>query len=101
MIVKGYAPKYGVDYLRDYSVTFSLVMKLISVDLLISVDAYRNWLLHQLDIDYAYAFIHGDLNEVCIVQPPEFIAHEKYEKVCHIRKFLYGLKPSWCFVRQV
>jgi hypothetical protein len=55
--------------------------------------AIHNWPLHQLDIKNA--FLHGDLQEeVCMEQPPRFVAQGEYGKVCHLRKSLYGLKQS-------
>ncbi|XP_019225056.1 PREDICTED: uncharacterized protein LOC109206664 [Nicotiana attenuata] len=53
----------------------------------------KNWPLHQLDIKNV--FLHGDLQEeVYIEQPPDFVAQGEYEKVCHLKNSLYGLKQS-------
>ena len=57
LIAKGYAQTYKV----DYSVAFSLVAKLTSIRLFISLTATHGWDLHQLDIKNA--FFHGDLAE--------------------------------------
>ena len=57
LVRKGYAQTYGV----DYSNTFSLVDKLTSVRLFISLVASYDWDLHQLDI--RNVFLHGDLQE--------------------------------------
>ena len=71
--------------------TFSLVAKLISVQLFIFMAATHNWPLHQLDIKNV--FLYGDLQEeVYIEQPPGFVAQGEYGKVFHLRKSLYGLK---------
>lgn len=46
LVAKGYAQTYGIDYFD----TFSLVAKLTSVRLFISMDASRCWPLQQFDI---------------------------------------------------
>ena len=55
LVVKGYAQTYKVDYLD----TFSLIAKLTSVHLFISLAASYDWNLHQLNIKNA--FLRGDL----------------------------------------
>ena len=86
LVVKGYAQTYGVDYFD----TFSLVAKLTSIRLFISMAAIHAWDLHQLDIKNA--FLHGDLvEEVYMEQPPGFVAQGEIGKVCRLRKSLYDL----------
>ena len=81
LVAKGYTQQYGSDYYD----TFSLVAKIASVHLLLSMAAMRSWPLFQLDIKNA--FLHGDLaEEVYMEQPPGL--------VCKLRRFLYGLKQS-------
>ena len=75
----------------DYFDTFSPIAKMTYVQLFISLAATYNWDLHQLDIKNV--FLYGDLQEeVYMEQPPEFIAQEEKERVCRLRKSLYGLK---------
>ncbi|KAA0041891.1 putative Polyprotein [Cucumis melo var. makuwa] len=55
--------------------------------------ATHKWPFHQLDIKSA--FLHSDLQEeVYMEQPPEFVAQGESDKVCRLRKSLYGLKQS-------
>ncbi|KAJ7968785.1 Retrovirus-related Pol polyprotein from transposon TNT 1-94 [Quillaja saponaria] len=71
LVAKGYTQVYGV----DYSETFSLVTKITSVRVFISLAAIFDWPLYQLDIKNA--FLHGDLDEeVLMEQPPGFVAQE-------------------------
>ena len=87
LVAKGYAQTNGV----DYSDTFSLVSKLTSIRLFISLVATHDWDHHQLDIKNA--FLHGDLaEEVYMEQPLGFVTQGEIGKVCHLRKSLYGLK---------
>ena len=77
----------------DYFDTFSLVAKLTSIRLFISMAAIHAWDLHQLDIKNA--FLHGDLvEEVYMEQPPGFVAQGEIGKVCRLRKSLYDLIQS-------
>ena len=88
-MAKGYAQTYGVDYFD----TFSLVAKMTSVRLFISLTATYHWDLHQLDIKNV--FLHGDLQEeVYMEQPPRLVDQGEIGKVCRLRKSLYGLKQS-------
>lgn len=76
----------------DYSNIFSPVTKFTSVCLFIFVVVSRNW---SLQLDIVNVFIHGDLNEeVYMEQPPEFVAQVEYDKVCHLRRSLFGMKQS-------
>ena len=77
----------------DCSDTFSLIVKLISIRLFISLAATHGWDLHQLDIKKA--FLHVNLTEeVYMEQPPKFVAQGEIVRVCRLRKSLYGLKQS-------
>ena len=68
-MAKGYVQTYDV----DYSDTFSLVAKMTSVRLFISLAATHYWDLHQLDIKNV--FLHDDLQEeVYMEQPSGFVA---------------------------
>ena len=81
LVAKGYA--------------FSLVSKLTSIRLFISLAATHGWDLHQLDIKNV--FLHRDLaEEVYMEHPPGFVAQGERDRVCRLRKSLYGLKQSPC-----
>ena len=89
LVVKGYTQQYGSNYYD----TFSLMAKIASVRLLLSMAAMRSRLLFQLDIKNA--FLHGDLaDEVCMEQPPGFVALRESGLVCKLRRSLNGMKQS-------
>ena len=55
LLAKGYTQTYGVDYQE----TFSLVAKLNTVRVLLSLAVNLDWPLHQFDVKNA--FLNGDL----------------------------------------
>jgi len=56
----------------DYGDTFSPVAKITYVRLFLAIVDIHHWPLHQLDIKNA--FLHGELQEVCMDQSPDFLA---------------------------
>lgn len=57
LLPKDFTKTYGI----DYEGTFALIAK-NSIQVLFSLAAYLDWLLHQFDLNNA--FLHGDLEEV-------------------------------------
>ena len=89
LVAKGYTQTYGVDYQE----TFSLIEKLNTVRVLISLATNLDWLLHQFDVKNS--FLHGDLEEeVYLDIPPSFVSSTQEKIVCKLQKALYGLKQS-------
>ena len=57
LVARGFTQAYGIDYTE----TFSPVVRLNSVRVLLSLAVNQAWSLHQLDI--SNAFLYGDLEE--------------------------------------
>jgi hypothetical protein len=89
LVAKGYTQTYGV----DYEETFSPVVKLNIVRVLLSLTPNLDWPLHQLDVKNAS--LHGDLEEEVYMDiPPGYTASSKTEVVCKLQRALYGQKQS-------
>lgn len=88
------AKSYTKLYCLDYNETLSLVAKISSICVLISLAANRDLPLYQLNVKND--FLHGDLlQEVYMEQSPRFVAQDGYKgSVCKLKKALYGLKQS-------
>ena len=89
LVAKGFTQREGV----HYSEVFSPVVKYSSIRVLLAITAYSDLELDQLDVKTT--FLHGNLEEEIYMEQPEgFIQKGLEDKVCLLRKSLYGLKQS-------
>lgn len=89
LVAKGFNQQLG----RDYSDTFSPVIKSTTLRLVLDVAVTRSWPIQQLDVNNP--FLQGTLNdEVYMDQPPGFADTDNPTHLCRLRKAIYGLKQA-------
>ena len=87
LVAKGFTQTFGIHYQE----TFVPVVKINSIRVLLSSAVNLNWSLNQLDVKNV--FLNGDLEEeVFMSLPLGFEERLGSDKVCRLRKSLYGLK---------
>ena len=85
LVAKGFTQEYGIDYEK----TFAPVACILSVRALLAITAASKWELFQMNVKNA--FLNGELSEVVYMQPSPGLSVDS-NKVCHLRRTLYGLK---------
>ena len=100
LFAKGYSQQPGV----DFNETFAPVARLGSIRLVMAVAVEARLVVHQLDV--TTAFLNGTVEEDIYILPKiaaeqnqgnavnMMQAIQKGEKVCHLRKAIYGLKQA-------
>ncbi|GJX74338.1 retrovirus-related pol polyprotein from transposon TNT 1-94 [Tanacetum coccineum] len=74
----------------DYNEVFSLVVCHTSIRVILALPACKDYELEQLDVKTT--FLHENLEEVIYMRQPP--GYEQGNKVCLLKKSLYGLKQS-------
>lgn len=89
LVIKGCAQKKGI----DYEETYSPVVRYSSIRFLMALAVKYNMDIDQMDA--VTAFLQGDLSdEIYMIQPEEFVDSSAVNKVCKLRKAIYGLKQA-------
>jgi hypothetical protein len=89
LVVKGFAQKKGI----YFDEIFSLVVKMTSIRIFLSLVAIEDLHLEQLDVK-TY-FVHGDFEEKIYIQQPQgYDVKGKENSVCMLKKILCGLKQD-------
>ena len=77
----------------DYEETFSPVVGIASIILFLALVAYFN--LEWTEMDVKTAFLNGSLEEeIYMDQPLSFVSKGQEDKVCRLKRSIYGLKQS-------
>lgn len=87
LVARGFSQIQGIDYFE----TFSPVVRYESVRAILAVVAKHNMELMQFDVKTA--FLNSSLKEDIYMQQPEGY-EDGSDRVCHLKKGLYGLKQS-------
>ena len=89
LVAKGYSQREGIDFQE----ICSPVVKHVTIRLMLSAVAHFNLELEQMDVKTT--FLHGTLDEEIFMDQPEgYVDKNAPEKVCLLRKSLYGLRQS-------
>ncbi|KAD4178669.1 hypothetical protein E3N88_27260 [Mikania micrantha] len=89
LVAKGFTQREGIDYTE----IFSPVVKHTSIRVMLAITVVYDLELEQLDVKTA--FLHGVLDEqIYMKQPLGFVKEGEENKVCLLKKSLYGLKQS-------
>lgn len=89
LVARGFSQKYG----DDYDETYAPVVRYDTIRALLAISAMKKKYIRQLDVQSAY--LNGVLEEeIFMKQPPGFVSKGQEDKVCRLRKSLYGLKQS-------
>ena len=83
-MAKGYTQKECI----DYEETFSPVVMLKSIKILLSIAAHYDFEIWQMDVKTA--FLNGNLEEeIYMMQPKCFIAKNQEQMVCKLKRPIY------------
>lgn len=89
LVVKGYEQSKGI----DYEETFAPVAKWTTLCLIVALASYFGWKIHQMDVKYTFLNCSME-EEVYMIQPQGFVVKDHKDKVCKLKKPLYGLKQA-------
>nr|GEW36298.1 hypothetical protein [Tanacetum cinerariifolium] len=89
LVATGFTQTYGV----DYEETFSPVVDIRAIRILIVIAAYYDYEIWQMGVKTA--FLNGHLFEEVYMEQPEGFVNPKYPNhVCKLKRSIYGLKQA-------
>ncbi|KAI3810635.1 hypothetical protein L1987_20256 [Smallanthus sonchifolius] len=89
LVAKGFTQTQGI----DYDETFSPVVMIKSIRILLAIAAYYDYEIWQMDVKTT--FLNGHLSkDVYMVQPDGFVDPKYPNRVCKLNKYIYGLKQA-------
>jgi hypothetical protein len=88
-VAKGFKQIHGVDYDK----TFSLIMMLKSVKILLEIVAYFNYEIWQMDVKTTF-LNRNQTEDVYTIQPESFVDAKNVGNICKLQKSIYGLKQA-------
>ncbi|CAI7904102.1 unnamed protein product [Closterium sp. NIES-53] len=84
-VARGFSQRQRVDYFK----TFSPILKMTTLRVLLHVAAQRDYELHSLD--FSTAFLQGSLHEIWLRRPPGFTGSFPADTRLNLRRPVYGL----------
>ncbi|GJY44755.1 retrotransposon protein, putative, ty1-copia subclass [Tanacetum coccineum] len=89
LVAKGFTQTLGI----DYEETFSPVADIRAIRILIAIAAFYDYEIWQMDVKTA--FLNGYLNEEVYMEQPEGFVSQKFpNRVCKLKRSIYGLKQA-------
>nr|GEY14091.1 retrotransposon protein, putative, Ty1-copia subclass [Tanacetum cinerariifolium] len=89
LVAKGYSQTPGI----DYEETFYPVADIRAIRILIAIAAYYDYEIWQMGVKTS--FLNGYLNEEVYMEQPEGFFNPKYpNRVCKLKRSIYGLKQA-------
>nr|GEY00211.1 retrovirus-related Pol polyprotein from transposon TNT 1-94 [Tanacetum cinerariifolium] len=88
LVAQGFTQRAGI----DYNEVLSPVVRHTSIRVILSLIACKDYELEQLDVKMT--FLHGNLEETIYMRQPPSFEEGTGNKVCLLKKSLYGLKQS-------
>ena len=89
LVAQGFSQIKGI----NYEETYSPVVRFTSLRLLFAYAARKSLDVYHLDVETA--FLHGDMHETVYLQQPQgYVPKGQENKVCLLKKAIYGLKQG-------
>jgi hypothetical protein len=89
LVANGQHQRHGIDYAE----TFTPTTNMTTIHVVMSIAAYHDWEIHQIDVKSAYlnTQLHDD---IYMHKPPGYLKVEDLGKVLGLLRSLYGLKQA-------